>query len=514
MQAMRDDTRESSSGAASQKSVTDWLMHVISGKNPVELNLNEGPEQSCAEPKAEIQAPVPETAKTAAAVEDRPDEEKKSQVEARTERFGVQAEAATAKDPRGTPVSSESRWRAEEVAAVDPGSVEKARQISPQPEAGLDIFRTPDGQAPESHRAKPQAAELRMPTPDLWREVPQKNGFSVIRREPEPKAEEPVVTIADISRDPVPLVGESEIALENLFLKPAIETELRVAAAPAAEVVSEPKAAEAEDRTEAVAAQAETQSAIGDESGIQAEEVAAAPAIEVVKAAVPVAENESATEPRAAAIELHGSAPVDGRVDGPELMVEALTIEPITPKADGAGNDEVSGEAAVDALAEPGSDVGAEGVPESIFAREGIWTKAAKGDVYQAPAYRERRAVYPSPEELSEIEKVRPEGWVSAWKTLLRLSSVLPWIARAMPMIEPQGAGEPKTGNEMRAAIEEHSLQLKRIEEELSLIRQGHEELAGGMRSAAKLVRWMGIGLGGLLLILIVMAALVLARGR
>ena len=175
--------------------------------------------------------------------------------------------------------------------------------------------------------------------------------------------------------------------------------------------------------------------------------------------------------------------------------------------------------------------------PEGVFARKDfLWGPERRKPVdaddstYSGP---ERR--YPIPKELQQLEG-RPEGWNAAVKTLLRLGSVLPWLVRVLPMLEGNAGKDQTTGlshevrhevadlrlvqYELRTAVQDQSLQLKRVEDQLSRIRQSLEPdssqrsgLDATVKSTVKLVRLMGIGVGALLLVLIVMVAILMAHG-
>lgn len=73
---------------------------------------------------------------------------------------------------------------------------------------------------------------------------------------------------------------------------------------------------------------------------------------------------------------------------------------------------------------------------------------------------------------------------------------------------------------EIRSTVHDHSLQLKRMEEQLTRVREvmesessEHGELTESVMATVKLVRMLGMGLGALLLTLIVMVGLILVHG-
>ena len=73
---------------------------------------------------------------------------------------------------------------------------------------------------------------------------------------------------------------------------------------------------------------------------------------------------------------------------------------------------------------------------------------------------------------------------------------------------------------EIRTTVQDHTLQLKRIDEQLGRIRESLEpksadaDLVENVKSMSRLVRIVGAGLGGLVLVLILLVAILLAHGR
>lgn len=173
--------------------------------------------------------------------------------------------------------------------------------------------------------------------------------------------------------------------------------------------------------------------------------------------------------------------------------------------------------------------------PESVFAREGFWNGAVP--VEEAPRDMDLKPSHPVPEEedLGGTGEP-PEEWVSAWKALLRIGSALPWMAKALPAAEAgamaDGAGTPGEVRqdvaglrlvqyEIRTTVQDHTLHLKRMDEQLGRIRESLEskssnsdDLAENVESMSRLVRIVGFGLGGLVLVLILLVAIMLAHGR
>lgn len=121
------------------------------------------------------------------------------------------------------------------------------------------------------------------------------------------------------------------------------------------------------------------------------------------------------------------------------------------------------------------------------------------------------------------------------WKLLLQLKPLLPHLTRLLPLLDiglgpVQNAG---LSNEVRQTVakiqaiqqdlnivvQDQSVHLKLLEEELTRLRETSEKqavaqtkLVEGVDSLAKLVRLAGLGLGVLLVTLIVMTAVLLAH--
>lgn len=176
--------------------------------------------------------------------------------------------------------------------------------------------------------------------------------------------------------------------------------------------------------------------------------------------------------------------------------------------------------------------------PESVFAREGFWNGSVPGEVAaseEAPLNVDMKPSYPAAEEqhLDESSKP-PEEWVSAWKALLRIGSVLPWMAKTLPAgetgltadagapgeVRQDVAGLRLVQYEIRTTVQDHTLQLKRMDEQLGRIRESLEskssdsDLVENVESMSRLIRIVGVGLGGLVLVLILLVAILLAHGR
>jgi hypothetical protein len=121
------------------------------------------------------------------------------------------------------------------------------------------------------------------------------------------------------------------------------------------------------------------------------------------------------------------------------------------------------------------------------------------------------------------------------WKVLLQFKSVLPYVSRLLPLLDlgigqAQNAGVSnelrqnvtsiQTGQrDVRIAVQDQALQLKRVEEQLARMREASEknvyeqtELVEDVKSIGNLVRAVGAGLAVLLVILILMVGALLAH--
>ncbi len=149
----------------------------------------------------------------------------------------------------------------------------------------------------------------------------------------------------------------------------------------------------------------------------------------------------------------------------------------------------------------------------------------------------------PGAGEKAPANREDPPKDSSMWKILLQLKPLLPYLARLVPVLDIvvgplQSAGlshEVKQSiaqsaakiqhiqrdltDAVTAAIDEQAVRLTRIEEEISRLRDAAErqsraqaELAQQLESASKPIRVSAISLGGLLIAVIVMTAILLAH--
>ncbi|MGC2162309.1 MAG: hypothetical protein WA634_10395 [Silvibacterium sp.] len=570
---MKDEFHNPSLETASQKSVTDWLMQVISGKKPIELNINHAAQE---EKQPEAKPPAPRLVAVAAT----------PRVAARTEDVvspnGVVEEQSvfTAEDLCGPPllpiipVIREVKPPKEEITAEDLCWVPKGQELKPQPIAAVDAAPVVEPPVAEPPAAEPQEHEIT--AADITRDTasdiaePENDAIDAILRRLEQAQQ--TVTAADLLREPGSYAAELAAAAAAAEEEPKTQLSLTAGAGSVAD--------------EAVAS-APAESAVAPEPMTEPETsvVAAEPTPEthpeVHAEASAAAVEETVHEPawQEAAALGEGSAPqgVEGETeqiaathipDEQDGMHAEAPMDPAATEAAAMADASLLTEQHTDVLAElaanasttegliqgPGEQVESQaGVAgESVFAKEDVWARsgvwreptpaeaAAREDVFQDPSFREQtkhypeERMYPQADELKDLEmETQPEGWNAAWKTLLRLGSMLPWLARALPMLEAGARGEQSPGlvqevrhevagmrmvqYEIKTTVQDHSLQLKRMEEQLTRLRESldspdNNELTKSVKLTAKLVQMAGIGLGALLLVLLIMVAVLLAH--
>lgn len=480
---MRDDlTDESLIDPSTQKSVSDWLMQVISGRKPVE------------EPAQKVEAPIVK----AAPVETR----------------------------------AEPAWKAAPQAVETPNGTNSAVAIAEVPEI------------PKPEIPKPETQKSEIPTTE-----PVNAATPVVSASSEPAPAESVLTLEDISRGPALQTVEppkSVITVEDIVREPRVLAE-PVSEEPPENVVT-PEDISREGAPSLIEPEETLITDIRREPGVRFSPPAAvrvediflegAPqVIEPEKSAIAAEQvtNKSEPEPESSksAVVVESALPEPEVIEPPATVIKSAepsrAPEPVTLAAEPRA---VESRAAEPRAVEPA---------ESVFAHEGIWgatvhpeAAGQEGDILHEPVGR-----YPSPDpgpgDIKDLARRPPEGWNSAWKTLLRLGAVLPWITRALPMLESgvindQGPGLANDFQhevasmrmaqyEMKTAVQDHSLQLKKVEEQLTRLRESmdsdsseNSEMVETVKSAVNLMRLMGIGVGVLLLVLIIMVGLVLAH--
>ena len=131
------------------------------------------------------------------------------------------------------------------------------------------------------------------------------------------------------------------------------------------------------------------------------------------------------------------------------------------------------------------------------------------------------------------LEAPKESGRNSMWKILLQLKPLLPYLTRLLPLLELVGVGQQQNAGlshelresvsgmqasqgGLRAAIDDQSLQLKQLEDQLLRTRELTEKtslmVAGKIESLSKQMWIIGAALAVLLVILIAMVGVVLAH--
>lgn len=306
---------------------------------------------------------------------------------------------------------------------------------------------------------------------------------------------------------------------------------------PAAEPVTEPVAATAEpvDQT--------PDNATVDEvlTRIEASTTVETPSVPAEEAAV-AAEAPPAIEttPAIEAPPTEEAAPV-AEAASPAETVPAVEAHPEEPASTAA-------EAEAQPEAEPQETTAS--LPENAFANGEIWRTTAEltagrngNDHHEAapatpaietPATEAEEVTVsaeaaPLPADLPEFghrETAQPEDLVAAMKALIHLNSAMPWLARAnsiepalMPEVRDEVAGMRLVQYEIKTAVQDHSLQLKRMEENLTRVREAvqvaaGEDIAENVKSTARAVRMAMIGTGATLVLVLIMIGMLLARGH
>lgn len=164
--------------------------------------------------------------------------------------------------------------------------------------------------------------------------------------------------------------------------------------------------------------------------------------------------------------------------------------------------------------------------PESVFAHEGIWGNTAAGaDGGQLPNI-------PEIESGAAAQAQAKKANSSGMKALLRLGTLLPWLAREMEAGNDQNAaltqevrhevsGMRLVQYEIRSTVHDHSLQLKRVEEQLTRVREsiaeeqsGTAELVESVKSTTKVVSMVGVGLCAMLVAILGLVMFMVLHGR
>ncbi|WP_446745419.1 hypothetical protein [Silvibacterium acidisoli] len=139
-------------------------------------------------------------------------------------------------------------------------------------------------------------------------------------------------------------------------------------------------------------------------------------------------------------------------------------------------------------------------------------------------------------EEVSHIEP-KDADESAMWKVFLQFKSVLPYVSRLLPLldiglghVQQQNSGvsqEMRQGvtsiqmaqRETRVTLQDQGVQLKRVEDQLTRMREAseknafeHAELVEDVKSLTSLVRVVGAGLAILLVVLILMVGALLTH--
>jgi hypothetical protein len=138
--------------------------------------------------------------------------------------------------------------------------------------------------------------------------------------------------------------------------------------------------------------------------------------------------------------------------------------------------------------------------------------------------------------EMLALEEPKDSDPNAMWKALLQLKSVLPYVSRFLPLLELIGVGQAQnTGiskelrenvtsiqtsqREVRVAVQDQSLEIKRLEDQITRLRETseknnfeHAELVEDVKSIGSLIRAVGAGLAILLVVLILMVGALLSH--
>ncbi|HET8638184.1 MAG TPA: hypothetical protein VFL96_15145 [Acidobacteriaceae bacterium] len=571
------EDEELATDPSTRKKATDWLMQVISARKPINLHLNGSPYEEDGESAVAVAEPL-----------ERPMPVKWAGEFGAEDLCGAPAVPVIKVEP--VALTGKSEVTADDVCWVPedrrlkpepppPPAVEPAPKVL-QMSAARESQREPEVLRPEPRKPSPAAiaeefyGKTNLAADPASRRSPDEVAIEDISREPAPYVVEPMpswgafsesfhasdildrpITEADIARDwvvqsiePTEVSGKDGVVLPFSFkvLKsrdaaPAesaadAPAQLDASLAPVAEASQVGTAAAVEEIQEAgvtateeplappelpsltIAAELESASVAGPEGAASVAEeapIAAKPVAPGIEAAVEVAPSPVG-EPEQQPVESAASEPQTEETSPvPEAAASEAILEPVAPESETAHQ------------------------PESVFAREGFWNGSVPGEVAASAEARQNgdmKPPYPTAAQGENIDESSnpPEEWVSAWKALLRIGSVLPWMAKTLPAGETglaADAGAPAEVRqdvaglrlvqyEIRTTVQDHTLQLKRMDEQLGRIRESLESKSSGsdlvenVESMSKLVRIVGAGLGGLVLVLILLVAILLAHGR
>ena len=420
---------------------------------------------------------------------------------------------------------------------------------------------------------EPEPIAEPIPQPDYAAQIAP---VPAVIAEPEPVVSVAPEPIAFVKADPEPIFAAAPEPIFAAAPEPIFAAAPEPIIAPEPIVAPEPIAFSADVFAERPAPTPVVESAIAD---VFAERPAPAPVVESAIADVFAERPAPAPVVESAFAEVAAESQIDvapvAYAEPEPVVSEAKVIEARQPAAmHGEVMPEIVHESATyadqeePAIAEPVTRT-----DEKVWAKEGYWGEVrrgvqdseqrvlegkikegniAEGEIEkglgkpQQPADHGYFGSYLGPEEVEEIEKAKPDGWSQSWRTLIRLGSALPWLSRALPALEAGMGGQPGppaahgigggatagasaemqqdvagmrlVQYEIRTTVQDHSAHLKRMEEQLTRVRESVEskaaqkELAENVQSAMKMLKIVGIGLGGLLVLLVVLAIVMIMR--
>lgn len=347
-------------------------------------------------------------------------------------------------------------------------------------------------------------------------------------------APEPVAEQREAEATPEPVQAAEPPVDERPFYEPPAEPAVE-AASPA---VEEPVAADVESRDASEAA-APVEAAVPVEAAAQAEaeaqaEAVSEPVVEVAAAEVPAVESPAEVEVPA------------------EPMVEKATETPSTEGEAPAAAEASQGEAA--AAGEAQEAAMRDDEEEAAAAREGAAAKAASGEdkddePFNLERFRQRQAerrrargadIFPSADETTFLrsrfrdsqrdevteEELKTLSRDPMWKTLVQFKGWLPVVTRVLPLLDLAGK-RASSGNseeikdsvegllvsnrDMRTTLQNQTVELKRVEEEISRLRETSDKnafeqnaLSDDVRGIQRLMKNAFLYLGILLGLLVV----------
>ena len=459
---MRDDFQDYSPDPSAQKSVSDWLMHVISGKPPLEAQPDRGVQtRSNAEE-------TPRTAGAVAVVEELPSESERTNGAAEKKSEMTTAADFTAEDLCGPAVFKMPAANSvkEEITADDLCFVPKSEEMKPHrngtSSAAASTERSwsdaPVAEAQPEQKIVAEVIEIRGPEQSVVakaveaaqpKQEPEQKAVEVVQPQQEPPrsvvdAQEAEQRAARVVEEKTPEQHASDFLMRD---------RVRYSGAPpeTARFSRKPVEPAAGDREVTVADilrdrvlrqmqpavepfQAKPRPVVAPEAGATADVVhkEEPPAVQVAPA-------ETVAEGKTSLPEVEAEIQTTAAVDEPKVFAEPLPpAEPqvIEVAVAAAAPAELFGAAKAEFKTEAPAEAD---VTKSVFAQEGIWGDTSQVNVvereeagYQEasfseedPMYQASKRGYLKPEELQELEHAmeeeKPENLSSALKTLVKL---------------------------------------------------------------------------------------------